>query len=218
MIRFVIHIGLLLGVAFAGFAKDAEVVSLFNGKDLSGWQGYGGEASNWEVVEGELRSKPGLDGVRMLMTDRDFADFEFSMQFNLPAGVNTGVFFRLPANRKGRPAYIGNEIQIMDETDGRYAAKLTQDRRMGAHYSVAPPRVDPPPLRPGEWQTFRMRCVGSQVQVWIDDVLVQDADMANYSAEMKKVHTGLTETRGRIGLQSKEIPTRFRALRVIEID
>ena len=208
----------MLSLGFVVVAKDGEAVSLFNGKNLSGWEGYGGEATNWEVVDGELRSKPGRDGVRMLMTDRDFGDFEFSMQFNSPVEVNTGVFFRLPAGKDGRPAYIGNEIQIMDETAERYAAKMTEDRRMGAHYSVAPPRVDPPPLRPGEWQDFRMRCVGSQVQVWIDDVLVQDADMTKYPAELKKAHTGLTEARGRIGLQSKKIPSRFRALRVIEIE
>ena len=218
MIRLFVSVGLLLGVVFAVVAKDGDAVSLFNGKDLSGWEGYGGEATNWEVIDGELRSKPGMAGVRMLMTDRDFADFEFTMQFNSPPEVNTGVFFRLPADKKGRPAFIGNEIQIMDETAERYAAKMTEDRRMGAHYSVAPPRVDPPPLRPGEWQSFRMRCEGSHVQVWIDDVLVQDADMAKYPGEVKKAHTGLTEARGRIGLQSKEIPTRFRALRVIEIE
>ncbi len=216
MTRLFVGVGFLLNIVFAVVAKDGDAVSLFNGKDLSGWEGYGGEASNWEVVEGELRSKPGLDGVRMLMTDRDFADFEFSMQFNLPVEVNTGVFFRMPADKKGRPAFIGNEIQIMDETAARDSTKLTEDRRMGAHYSVAAPRVDPPPLRPGEWQSFRLRCVGSHVQVWIDDVLVQDADMAKYPEKLKKAHPGLTEARGRIGLQSKEVPTRFRALRVIE--
>jgi len=217
MIRFITGVGVVLSVLVAVVAKEAAPVSLFNGRDLSGWEGYGGKADNWEVVDGELRSKPGLDGVRMLMTDCDFADFEFSMQFNLPTEVNTGVFFRLPVGRKGRPAYIGNEIQIMDESAERYQAKMTEDRRMGAHYSVAPPRVDPPALRPGEWQSFRMRCVGSHLRVWIDDVLVQDADMAKYPEELKKTHTGLTEARGRIGLQSKEIPTRFRALSVIEI-
>jgi len=217
MIRLSIGISLTLALLSVMVAKDGAEVYLFNGRDLSGWEGYGGEASNWEVVDGELCSKPGRDGVRMLMTDRDFADFEFSMQFNLPVEVNTGVFFSLPAEKKGRPAFIGNEIQIMDETAERYQAKMTEDRRMGAHYSVAPPRVEPPALRPGEWQTFRMRCVGSHLQVWIDGVLVQDADMANYPDEVKKEHSGLTEQRGRIGLQSKDVPTRFRALRVIEI-
>ena len=31
--------------------KDSGFTNLFNGKDLSGWQGMGGPTSNWEVKE-----------------------------------------------------------------------------------------------------------------------------------------------------------------------
>jgi hypothetical protein len=197
--------------------KSAQAVTIFNGKNLSGWVGFGGEATNWEVVDNELRTKQGREGVRLLMTDRDFDDFEFSMEFNAPVDVNTGVFFRLPADGEGRPAFVGNEIQIVDEKSELYKGKMTEDRRMGAHYSVAPPLAEPPALRPGEWQKFRIRCVGSSLKVWIDDVLLQDADMATYPEVIKREHPGLLRTSGRIGLQSKGTVIRFRNLRIVEI-
>lgn len=218
------YIGALLSIGVAVLmAGDGAVggekagVELFNGHDLKGWLGYGGEAINWEAVDGELRSKGGREGVRMLVTEKDYADFDFSMQFNAPADVNTGVFFRLPATVKGRPAFVGNEIQIVDEKSQRYAEKMTADRRMGAHYSVAAPRAEPPALRPNEWQSFRLRCAGSHLQVWIDEVLVQDADLSTYAEELKTAHPGLSETRGRIGLQSKDVAVRFRSLRIVEL-
>lgn len=207
----------MLLVAVLAEEKSMQRVAIFNGKDLSGWVGLGGEATNWEVADNELRTREGREGVRLLMTDRDFADFEFSMQFNAPKDVNTGVFFRLPADGGGRPAFVGNEIQIVDEKSELYQAKMTEDRRMGAHYSVAAPINQPPALRPGEWQTFRLKCVGSSLKVWIDDVLVQDADMSEYPQAVKKAHAGLTRASGRIGLQSKGMVIRFRNLQVAEI-
>ena len=206
-----------LGAGIGAEEKAGQGVVIFNGEDLSGWIGFGGQATNWEVVDGELRTREGREGVRLLMTDRDFTDFEFSMEFNAPVDVNTGVFFRLPAEGGGRPAFVGNEIQIVDEKSELYRAKMTEDRRMGAHYSVAAPIAKPPALRPGEWQTFRLKCVGSSLRVWIDDVLVQDADMAGYSAEVKKAHTGLVRGSGRIGMQSKGMVIRFRNLQVADI-
>lgn len=204
---------------WTGLADEdsTQGVAIFNAKDLSGWLGLGGDATNWEVVDGELRAREGRDGVRLLMTDRDFVDFDFSMEFNAPKNVNTGVFFRLPATGGGRPAFVGNEIQIVDEMSELYKAKMTADRRMGAHYGVAAPINKPPLLRAGEWQRFRLKCVGSSLQVWIDDVLVQDADMARYPAAVKKEHSGLTRASGRIGLQSKGMAIRFRHLRLVEI-
>ena len=211
--------GLAVLMASGGAATGKDKgLALFNGHDLEGWLGYGGEAINWEAVDGELRSIGGSEGVRMLITTKDYADFDFSLQFNAPADVNTGVFFRLPAAVKGRPAFIGNEIQIVDEKSQRFAAKMTADRRMGAHYSVAAPCAEPPALRPGEWHSFRMRCEGSHLQVWIDEVLVQDADLLSYPEELRTAHPGLSEPRGRIGLQSKDVAVRFRSLRIIELN
>ncbi len=85
---------LILLVAVLAEEKSTQRAAIFNGKDLSGWVGLGGEATNWEVADNELQTREGREGVRLLMTDRDFADFEFSMQFNAPKDVNTGVFFR----------------------------------------------------------------------------------------------------------------------------
>ena len=219
MTRRIVLCGALLAMGIAGFAgeKPGGGTAIFNGRNLSGWVGFRGQASNWQVIDGELCTQEGREGSRMLMTDRDFADFEFSMEFNAPADANTGVFFRLPAHAEGRPAFVGNEIQIIDESSELYRAKMTGDRRMGAHYSVAAPINPPPALKPGQWQSFRLKCVGSSLKVWIDDVVVQDADMAKYSEEVRNEHTGLTRTSGRIGLQSKGMALRFRNLRVVEI-
>ncbi len=188
--------------------------SLFNGKDLSGWMGLNGEPVNWEVAEdGTLRNRGGMEGVRVLLTEAEYGDFELSLEFNYDKGCNSGVFFRTPNLEKGRPAFEGNEIQIVDEAEPRYAEKMTEDRRTGAYYSVAPPLAKAD-KGPGVWQTLILRCEGSHLLVKLNGVTVQDADLSEYPEELKSEHPGLALEKGHLGVQSKDTPVRFRKLKV----
>ncbi len=49
----------LSGLLFA----DNHSQSLFNGKDLTGWQDRNGNASKWEVVDGNLQGKKKLGDI-----------------------------------------------------------------------------------------------------------------------------------------------------------
>jgi len=211
----------LLAVVFLGAPSAAgeagEWVSLFNGRDLDGWVGRKGDPVNWEVDEaGHLRNRGGEEGVRLLLTEESFADFELRLVFNYEEGCNSGVFFRTPRREKGRPAFEGNEIQIVHESAPRYAEKMTEDRRTGAHYEVAPPLVAAD-RGPGAWQTLAIRCEGSELTVTLNGETVQRTDMKDYAEKLKKEHPGLTRPGGRIGLQSKDTPIRFRNIRIRRI-
>ena len=62
-------IHLLLFPVYNSFAD----INLFNGKDLKGWEGIGGEASkNWEVKNGTYRALagPALNGLQPMMNFR----------------------------------------------------------------------------------------------------------------------------------------------------
>ena len=55
MKHFIISFVSLIFVTFA-FADD-HIQTLFNGKDLTGWQDRNGNPSKWEVVDGTLQEK-----------------------------------------------------------------------------------------------------------------------------------------------------------------
>ena len=56
---------------------------LFNGKDLTGWQGMGGPMTNWEIKDGVL-SCTGKAGSAWLATKEEFANFELQLEYNIP--------------------------------------------------------------------------------------------------------------------------------------
>ena len=81
--------------------KFGKPVSLFNGKDLSGWKLSDPNKKNgWRAVSGVLQNEtPKQDfsayGVfGNLMTKERFHDFELTIEYNVPAGGNSGVYLR----------------------------------------------------------------------------------------------------------------------------
>ena len=75
--------------------KDGKngVSSLFNGKDLSGWEIYGTE--KWYVADGHLICESGPDkAYGYLATEKTFKNFDLTLEFQQEANGNSGVFFR----------------------------------------------------------------------------------------------------------------------------
>ncbi len=72
--------------------------SLFDGKDLSGWEALtntpaatSDPKNNWTVKSGELTN---LTKGANLRTTRTFNDFRLHIEFNVPQGENSGVYLR----------------------------------------------------------------------------------------------------------------------------
>ena len=186
--------------------------ALFNGKDLSGWQGMQGEAKNWTVKDGALTCTGG-PGAQWLATKKEYADFDLSLEFNLPKNGNSGVFIRAP--KEGHPWVAGMEIQLLDDYGDKWK-DLKPDQFTGAIYAALAPskRVT---KRAGEWQTLRIRCVGRKCQVWVNGKPVIDADLDTLVKTHGKKIPGLKRNRGLIGVQNHGDPASFRKIRIAEI-
>ena len=191
-------------------------ISLFNGKDLTGWEGVNGSSTNWEVTNKRLVNTGRKAGnASWIAHERVFADFELEVEFRFEAGCNSGVFFRTPLVKKS-PAYLGNEIQIADMSDPALQEKLSNDRHMGALYTVAPPKKHAG-RKPNEWNRMTLHCKAEHFELTLNDQKVQDLRLNQFSKEITKEHPGLLNKEGHIGLQSKETPIEFRRIRIREI-
>jgi hypothetical protein len=121
-------------------------VSLFNGKDLTGWRmEKSSSARTWKVEQGTLVS-PG-QGPELIGIPK-FEDFKLHIEFNCAPKSNSGVYLR------GR-----YEVQV--ETD---SIKEPPNRRMGAVYGFLAPSPEMP-RQPGVWQSFDVTLVGRMVTV-----------------------------------------------------
>ncbi len=86
-------------------------VSLFNGRDLTGWKQFPGDNGIWEVKDGIL-SCGGNFGSSYLYSQRDdYKDFHFRVEARVLGGTNGGQYFRArydPSFPKGYEAQINS--------------------------------------------------------------------------------------------------------------
>jgi len=186
--------------------KDSGFTNLFNGKNLSGWQGMGGTTSNWEVKEGVL-SCTGKSGSQWIATKEEFSDFDLRLEFKIPVNGNSGVFIRAP--RKGAPWVTGMEIQVLDDYGPKWK-NLKPAQFTGAIYAVCAPKVRAS-KKAGEWQSMRIRCQGATCEVWLNEKPIVKADLGKLAEKSPRVG-GLKRTSGFIGLQNHSSPVHYRNL------
>ena len=191
-------------------ARGAEWVSLFNGKNLDGWQAIDGPMSSWHVEDGILFCSGGGGG--WLSTTKEYGDFEIEVEFRVPPGGNSGVFLRAP--HQGNPAFAGMEVQVLDDRASEYA-KLEPYQYCGSLYGIAAPktRVSKPA---GEWQKLRILCEGRQVKVTLNDTVISDTNLDEQKAH-EATHPGITRATGYVGLQNHGTRLDYRNLRLREL-
>ena len=91
----------LLFLFLSSVAFGAKPVSLFNGKDLTGWR-----KANYVVEDGVIVCKGGN-----LVTEKEYSNYVFEFEFLLPPGGNNGLGIHYPGS--GDAAYTGMELQIL---------------------------------------------------------------------------------------------------------
>jgi len=130
--------------------KYGTPISLFNGKDLTGWrlinpnQASADQANGYKVVNGALVNdpvSPAGQSIKFgnLRTDGVFEDFKLSLEVNVPAGSNSGVYLR--------GMY---EVQI----DDSYGKETTQTTMGSLFGRIKPSEAAEKPA--GEWQNMEM--------------------------------------------------------------
>ena len=165
--------------------RAEEGKSLWNGRDLTGWQHAA--RGLWTVENGDVvgRSNHDLPGPGYLLTEAEYQDFRLRLEFWISKRGNSGIYVREPLRQWGhlgdsRPAHgtlRGYEIQV-DYNDKK---NLT-----GAIYGLQRPAK----LVGGEqaWHRMEIECRGPLIRISVNGELVNEFSDA-------KVH------RGCIGMQ-----------------
>lgn len=186
-----------------GQKAEAGFVSIFNGKDLSGWEG---DLNLWKVRDQMIvGDSPGIKQNQFLATKREYEDFELRLEFKLHGGRgNSGIQFRskrVPDSHEveGYQADIGEE----------YWGCLYDEHRRRKVLAQADPKLKNV-LKKEDWNEYTIRAVGDRVQLKINGVTTVD-----YRERDPKI-----SRRGIIAVQvhsGKPLRVDFRNLRIREI-
>ncbi|NLF16095.1 MAG: DUF1080 domain-containing protein [Lentisphaerae bacterium] len=192
---------------------DAEgFISLFNGKDLTGWMG---STQGYGVEDGILVCKE--KGGGMLLTMHRFSDFVLRFDVRMPKGANNGLAIRSPA--RGNPAYAGMELQIIDNEGYKEAHgyELKPWQTHGSIYGCVPARTGA--LKPcGEWNQQEVRAVGGRITVIVNGQTIVDADVdaltETADGQGLAKHPGLRRRTGHLGWLGHGARVEFRNIRI----
>jgi len=135
-------------------------VSLFNGKNLDGWIQHGEE--KWYVENGELVCESGPKAeYGYLSTNRDYKDFELSLEFLQEADGNSGVFVRSTFDGTKVSGWQVEVAPMGLHTGGVYES-------YGRGWLIKPDPEKEKVLKEGEWNILKIRLVDGSITSWLN--------------------------------------------------
>ena len=189
---------------------EAGYRGLFDGSDMSQWEGAGGPAEAcWKIEDGVLvgLAKKGP----WLRSLEEYGDFNLRLEYRVEHAANSGVYVRVPADgthhreTTAQPP-AGFEVQIIDDSARKYGS-LKDYQFCGAVYGLAGPasRLSRPA---GEWNSLEINCLGNRITVVHNGVKIVDITPESHPL------IELRQQRGYLGLQNHGGGVGFRNIRV----
>ena len=192
-------------------------VSLFNGKDLTGWTNAEGKepGEGWKVQDGLIYRESSCGD---LYTTKKYRNFILEFEFKIGDKGNSGVKYR-SWNTTGFG--LGYEYQIFDDVNipdnpPRY--------RTGGLYDVYPPFSSTEPIRVGEFNQGKIVVMGDYIEHWLNgqrsvSAFIGTSDWKKRVAQSKfaDVREYGTTDLGRILLQDHECPVWFKNISIVEL-
>lgn len=180
---------MLVSSALAAGEKDGWV-SLFDGKNLSGWEQHNGTAT-YRVEEGVIVGKTSEGSPNsFLCSKKKYSDFELKFEVKVDDALNSGVQIRSvsdPSIKNGR--VHGPQVEIA--TNG--TAGFIYGEALGTGWlSSDEARADAKKqaaFKKGEWNKYHVKAVGNSIKTWINGVPV--ADLVDEKSGMPSGFIGL---------------------------
>jgi len=187
-----LHLGLVLPALAAPSALDQGFISMFNGKDLTGWDG---NPRLWTVKNGAITGQttlenPAKGNTFLIWTNSTPADFELQCQFKLVPNndrgfANSGIQYRSkvldPANwvvggyqadMDAGPVYTGTlyEERMTRNTMAFRGEKVLWDKDCNKKLlaTFATPTDIEAIIKKEDWNEYRIKAQGNHLQQFIN--------------------------------------------------
>jgi len=150
--------------------------SLFNGKDLTGWETMG--TAVWRGEDGVLVGGQDGDASRsgLLATTEMFQDFELELEFMIDehGKYNSGVYLR---NEPGKARRTGYQVNIGRAEAGEYCGLFLHDwLSKGDERDEVRRKLD--------WNQYRIVAEGPRIVVFLNQVKIVDFEDPNPEPEL----------------------------------
>ncbi len=156
------------------FETDSEgYIVIFNGKDFTGWRGYGKDhvPGKWTIEDGAIKFNGDGGGEAQdgeggdIIFAHKFKNFELLLDWKVSKGGNSGIFFLAQevsttdaeGNERMEPIYISSpEYQVLDNANHPDAKLGKDNNRMSASLYDMIPAVPQNQNPFGEWNEAKI--------------------------------------------------------------
>jgi len=160
---------------------------LFDGRSLAGWVKRGGHAT-YTVEEGCIVGRSVRETANtFLCTTQDFGDFELELEVRADPRLNSGIqirsecydrpteviygmqTLRIPAGR-----VHGYQVEVDHNRNRRWSGGIYDEARRTWIYPLTNRPAAGAAFRFGDWNHYRILCVGDRIQTWVNGVAAAD--------------------------------------------
>jgi len=146
-------------------------ILLFDGKTNNGWTKPNGRPfpeTGWKIENGVLSVDPASGKGGDIITKELFSDFEFSVDFKITKGANSGIkYFILPGTS------LGCEYQLLDDANHPDAKEGKNGNRLQAGlYDLIRPSTAKKDKPIEQWNNARIISKGKHVEHWLNGKMV----------------------------------------------
>ncbi|MGZ8557867.1 MAG: 3-keto-disaccharide hydrolase [Chitinophagaceae bacterium] len=154
------------------YTAAAQWKSLFNGKDLKGWNQKNG-AAKYKVENGEIVGTTVANTSNsFLCTNEEYSDFIFEVDLKVEDAMNSGVQFRSLSKPDFQNSRVHGYQMEVDPTDRAWSGGIYDEARRDWLYI---PNINPEgkkAFKKGDWNKYRIEAIGNTLRTWINGVPV----------------------------------------------
>lgn len=150
--------------------ESAGWKSLFNGKDLQGWEQLNGKAK-YEVENGEIVGTTVSNEPNSFLTTKEkYGDFILELELLVHNSMNSGIQIRSeskPDFQNGR--VHGYQVEV-DPSDRAWSGGLYDEARRGWLYPMDINPKGQKAFKKDQWNKYRIECIGNSIRTWVNGV------------------------------------------------
>jgi len=213
---------LLAGLGLGGSAaeltraeKDEGFVSLFNGKDLTGWRLEGEDAKAFFVAGGELRATRLGNYPTWLRSERTYENFLLRFDYKVPFRGKCDLVIHAPLH--GRRSKVGIQIVITSET-----VRAAKNQHTGTILGVAREKKVVAEKH-DTWHAMAVLMDYPTLRVTVDGQVVQEIDCERNEKlryRLRQGHVGFAATGKECAIRNiriKELPSKEKWVRPLDV-
>ena len=210
--------------------KEREWVDLFDGVSFSGWHQFNSSemSAAWIIEDGAMVLPDGTGSGKGndIVTDKEYTNFELSLEWKIVEGGNSGIFWGIKEGQDYKTPYqTGPEIQVLDNERHPDSFINPKFHQAGALYDMVQPSQDA--CKPaGEWNHvfISINYNANKASVKLNDVEIVNFPLSGPEWDTLLANSKFKDWKdfakfktGKIGLQDHGDGVSYRNIKIREL-